>query len=308
MEEILKKHHYRRTFYIVIGLVLLFTLIIRIFVLPFFDVKLTISFTQVIIMILDGLFASLIVTIFIGMFIFWLTPEIVKKSMMEVIDPKEIFPLLKKATINSKTWIFKGAAGRYTRSVTIPSMAESARSQSIGRDIRLSLINPKNTNLCKEYAIYRKSLKSASSTDSWDYKKVRNEVVATIISALITKHDEPLLRIEIYLLEHFSAFRLDISDDYVVITKEDKEASALRADKGTYFYDSYIDEVRLHERQAKKVIVDDSIECLQRESFDENALKKFIKDINLLDDNEINTLDLAKITTSIKNPVNPYAK
>ncbi len=308
MEEIFKKHHYRRTFYIVIGLVLLITLIIRIFVLPFFDATLTISFTQIIIMILDGLFASLIVTTFIGMFIFWLTPEIVKKSMMEVINPKEISPLLKKATINSKTWIFKGAAGRYTRSVTIPSMAESARSQSIGRDIRLSLINPKNTNLCKEYAIYHKSLKSASSTDSWDYKKVRNEAVATIISALITKHDEPLLRIEIYLLEHFSAFRLDISDDYVVITKEDKEASGLRADKGTYFYDSYIDEVRLHERQAKRVIVDDSIECLQRESFDENALKKFIKDINLLDDNEINTLDLAKITTSIKNPVNPYAK
>jgi len=307
LEEILKKHHYRKTFYLIIGLVLVITLTARVFVIPYFDATSAISSTQVITMILDGLFASLIVTIFIGMFIFWLTPEIVKKSMMEVIDPKEISPLLKKATINSKTWIFKGVTGRYTRSVTIPSMAESARAQSIGRDIRLSLINPKNTDLCKEYAIYRKSLKSASDTDPWDYKKVRNEVVATIVSALITKHDEPLLRIEIYLLEHFSAFRLDISDDYVVITKEDREASGLRADKGTYFYDSYIDEVRLHERQATNVIVTDSVECLIRESFDNDALKKFIKDINLLDDNEISTLNLAKITSSIKNPKNPYA-
>lgn len=307
MEEILKKHHYRKIFYVVIVLVLLITLITRVYIVPAVDTSATISSTQVITMILDGLFSSLIVTIFIGMFIFWLTPEIVKTSMMEVIDPKEISPLLKKATINSKTWIFKGVGGRYTRSVTIPEMAESARSQSLGRDIRLSLINPKNTDLCKEYAIYRKSLKSANVSDPWDYKKVRNEAVATIISALITKHDEPLLRIEIYLLEHFSAFRLDISDDYVVITKEDKEASALRADKGTYFYDSYIDEVRLHERQAKKVIVDDTVECLIRETFNKEDLKKFIKHINLLDDTEISTLDLDKITTAIKKPVNPYA-
>ena len=92
------------------------------------------------------------------------------------------------------------------------------------------------------------------------------------------------------MLEHFSAFRLDISDDYVVITKEDKEASGLRADKGTYFYDSYIDEERLHERQATNIIVTDSVEYLKKGNFDHDALKKFIKDINLLDDDEIKAL------------------
>lgn len=306
MDEILNKQHYRKTFYLIIGLVLLITLFIRIFIIPIFDSSLSISFIKVLVMILDGLFASLIVTVLIGIFIFWLTPKIVKNSMMEVISPKEISHLLKMAMIHSKKWEFKGATGRYTRSVTIPEMAEAARAESIGREIRLSLINPNNTVLCKEYATYRRSLKSAK-TDSWDYKRVRNEVVATIVSALITKHDEPLLRIEIHLLDHFSSFRLDISDDYVVITKEDKEASALRADKKTYFYNSYIDEVKLHERQATKIIVGDSVEYLNRENFDETALQKFLKDINLLGDDEISTLDLAKITADIKKSKNPYA-
>lgn len=307
MEEILKKRYYRKVFYFIIGLILVLTLLTRVFVIPYFDQCLLISWSEVFVMLLDGLFASLIVTVFIGTFIFWITPEIVKKSVMDVIDPKEISPLLKQAAHKSRTWIFKGVGGRYTRSVTLPSMAEAARSEGIGRDIRICLIDPANEKLCREYAIYRKSLKSADKSDPWDYQKVRHEVISTIVSALIMRHDEPLLRIEIFLLEHFSTFRLDISDNYVVITKEDKEAAGLKADQGTYFYDSYKDEVRLHERQAKKVIVDSSVVYLNRENFTNDELKRFIQDIKLLDDSIIGTLDFSKISTSIKTLKNPYA-
>lgn len=105
----------------------------------------------------------------------------------------------------------------------------------------------------------------------------------------------------------FLFLRLDISDDYVVITKELlKKLQHYVLTKGL-IYDSYIDEVRLHERQAKS----NSrwfYWVFTKRKFWWECFEKFIKDINLLDDNEINTLDLAKITTSIKNPVNPYAK
>src|SRR6185369_1432352 len=40
-------------------------------------------------------------------------------------------------------------------------------------------------------------------------------------------------------------FRLDLSDQYVVITKEDPQAPGMRADKGSYFYQAYLDDLRL---------------------------------------------------------------
>lgn len=307
MQEILKKQHYRLSFYFIAGLIILLTICTRFFILPYFDETLSVSFMAFLSLLLNSLLVSLIVTIFIGSFVFWLTPEIIKRSVMEVVEPKEIGKLLKKASLDSRTWIFKGAAGRYTRAVTIPAMAEAARHGGIGRDIRLCLIDPADEKLCDEYATYRRSLKSAKASTPWDSTKVRNEVVATIVSTLITKHEEPLLRIEIHLINHFSAFRLDISDYYVVVTKEDKEAAGLRADSGTYFYDSYIDDVRLTERQSKKVIFDDMTKIISRDAYDKDKLRAFIEDIKILSNADIQLLNLDAILKSIQDFKNPYA-
>lgn len=307
MNEILEKKHYRKIFYSVVGITLLLILIIRGFVIPYFDECLEISFLDAIVFILDGLFSSLIVAILVGSFIFWLTPKVVKKSMMEIVAPKEISPLLREATHTSKSWKFKGGSGRYTRAVTLPLMADAARKESIGRDIRICIMNPKNEELCEEYSIYRKSLKSYDRSNPWSIERIRNEIVSTIVSSLITQHDEPLLTIEIHLLDHFSAFRYDISDKYIVITKEDKEASALKADSNTYFYDSYVDEIRLHERQGKKIEKPKKRFFLERDKFKNESLKTFIKELNILSNEEIDTLDLKVILDHIQNPKDPYS-
>ena len=97
MNDILSKKHYRAIFYLVIGLVLLIAVILRFLVLPQYDTALTSSLPKFSAVLLDGLVVSLIVTVLIGSFVFWLTPEIMKKSVMDVISPKEIGPLLKKS-------------------------------------------------------------------------------------------------------------------------------------------------------------------------------------------------------------------
>lgn len=247
MEEILSKKHYRRSFYSTISLLLVCALTWRYYAIPSIDAKTAISGSQFSAILLENLIISLIVTILIGSFIFWLRPEIIKKSAMEVIEPREINPLLKEATHDTKSWIYKGACGRYTRATTLPKLADAARNESLGRDIRIYLLNPQNTKLCEEYATYRRSLKS-SSGDDWSCQQVQEEVIATAICAMKYKKVEPLLGINIFFVDHFSAFRLDISDKYVVVTKEDKSAAALKADAGTYFYNSYKDDVRLTER------------------------------------------------------------
>lgn len=305
MESILRKKHYRGIFFLTVILLLLLSIVFRYFALPNFDEELNTNITKLFATLLDSLAASLIVTTLIGSFIFWLTPEIIKKSAIEVIEPKEINPLLQKSIADTKTWIYKGACGRYTRSKTLPSLAKAAKHEGLGREIRITVLNPNNDQLCSEYATYRRSLKSASKEKPWTEERVKEETIATIISALSYQYNEPLLRIDIHLAEYFSAFRIDISDQYAIITKEDKEASGLKADRGTYFYNSYKDEATLSERQSLKINYKEKIEITEK--IKEKDLEKIIIDSKIISTDKLAKLSLTSILNSINSPKDPYS-
>lgn len=304
MDEILSKKHYRQTFYLTILLLLALAVLLRFYTIPHFYPTTKSTNSVFFTTLLDNLTTSLLITVLIGSFVFWLKPEIVKRSSIEVIEPKQIGKLLKEATLSSKFWIYKGACGRYTRSTTFPNLAENARNEGIGRDIFVYLLNPRNNELCTEYATYRRSLKSGKTGPAWTRKSVQEEVIATAVSALKYRSTEPLLRIKLYFVDSFSAFRLDISDKYVIVTKEEKDASALRADAGTYFYDSYKDDVRLTERQAIE------LECCGKLDFEETMTQsKLVETLQCSGLHDFVTkedLDLQKILNAVNTPTNPY--
>lgn len=304
MDEILSKKHYRQTFYLVISLLLILAILLRFYTIPHLDPTTKATTSLFLTTLLDNLTTSLLITVLIGSFVFWLKPEIVKRSSIEVIEPKQIGKLLKEATLSTKFWIYKGACGRYTRSTTFPKLAETARNEGIGRDIFVYLLNPRNNDLCSEYATYRRSLKSGKTGPTWTRTSVQEEVIATAVSALKYRSTEPLLRIKLYFVDSFSAFRLDISDQYVIVTKEEKDASALRADAGTYFYDSYKDDVRLTERQAIE------LECCGKLDFgNEMTQDQLIETLQCSNLHKFVTeehLDLQNILKAVNTPTSPY--
>jgi hypothetical protein len=118
MDEILSKQHYRRTFFGVVTLVLALALIVRFFVIPWIDPVQKLTGAALLGSLLDNLVVSLLLAVFVGAFVFWLTPSIVKRSAIEVIAPKQINFLLKSATSATRSWTYKGACGRYTRATT----------------------------------------------------------------------------------------------------------------------------------------------------------------------------------------------
>lgn len=304
MDEILSKQHYRRTFFIVVGLVLTLALLARFFALPYFAPEQSLTGVTLLGSLLDNLVVSLLLAVFLGGFVFWLTPAVVKRSTIEVIAPKQINPLLKSAASATRSWVYKGSCGRYTRATTIPKLAEAARTEGLGRDITICILNPQNDDLCAAYATYRRSLKSGKSGKPWSRPMVQEEIIATAITALKFRFSEPLLRINVFFVDHFSAFRLDISDLYVVITKEDKEASALRADAGTYFYDSYKDDVRLTERQSKEMVCCGKLEFSG--DLDENKLREALKCADIFDEKRLAELDIPRLLAAINTPHDPY--
>ncbi|MGQ2965291.1 hypothetical protein [Methylophilus sp.] len=304
MDVILSKEYYRRTFFVMVILIVLLTLITRFFILPIFASEQSQTWTVFLGVFLDNLVISMIVAVFLGCFVFWLTPDIVKRSQIEVIPPKQINPLLKAATISTKSWIFKGACGRYTRATTIPKLADAARVEGLGRDITICILNPKNEELCNSYAIYRRSLKSSNSGEQWNKQLVQEEILATAVTALKYQFSAPQLRIRVFFVEHFSAFRLDIADQYVIVTKEDKEASALRADVNTYFYDSYKDDVRLTERQSQEMASSKNLEFIG--DVDEHKLREVIRVTGIFEEDKLNDLNLSRLLNSINAPKDPY--
>lgn len=304
MDEILSKKHYREVFYVFVALLLVLALLLKFHTVPNLYSSSNYSAESLIVSLLDNLIATLIITIFVGGFIFWLKPEIAKRSAIEVVEPKQISALLKQAVLKTDFWTYKGACGRYTRAVTFPKMAEGARNEGMGRDISVYLLSPRNNAVCTEYATYRRSLKSGGTGTAWTCKSVQEEIIATSVAALKYRYTEPLLGIRLFFIDSFSAFRLDISAHYVIITKEEKEASALRADSGTYFYDSYRDDVRLTERQAQEVELDgyDNFDGDLTEDQLYSALD-FMK-LRILVHNE--GLDISRILELINSPSNPY--
>lgn len=303
MDSILQKKHYRDLFFLVFLLTLLAAIIIRLYVIPALNGK-ELSYEAFFTSLFDNFIITLIITVFIGSFIFWLTPAIFFKSKMEVIEASTINPILRSVLPSTKFWIYKGTCGRYTRATTIPKLAEAARRSSFGRDIKIYLLDPQNLNLCKEYAIYRSSLKSASSSNPWTTETVQDEILATILVALKFRYFEPLLKIDIYLLDHFSAFRLDISDDFVVVTKEDKTASALKADVNTYFYDSYKDDIRLTERQAKDFGHFNNLIFDKR--LNDSKLQEILTTTGIFNFSTLSTDRITNILMKVNDPKDPY--
>jgi hypothetical protein len=303
MQEILSKRHYRRPFFTTVLVVLAFALLVRFLVLPQYDPSLSLSFSAFLASLLDNLVVSIFITVLIGGFIFWITPDIVRRSQLEILEPKRISPLLKEAAATSKFWIYKGACGRYTRAVTLPLLADAARVEGIGRDITVCILDPRNHRLCAAYATYRKSLRSRTET-LWSPLVVQEEVLATAVLILKYQFSEPLLRINLFFVNSFSAFRLDISDRYVIVTKEDIGASALKADAGTYFYDSYKDDVRLTERLATQLPYSPDLEFTSK--FTESSLLETIKQSKLVDESTLQQLNISRLLETVNTPTSPY--
>lgn len=305
MEEILSKRHQKRAFFIISFLIVCAYVLFRFFLIPLMDEKEILTFAKFLGILSDTFIASYMITIIIGCFVWFLTPKKHFRSTIEVIEPKAIGHLLKSSAFTSKKWIYKGTCGRFTRSTTLPIMAKSARNDSLGRSIDIYLLNPLNRDICKEYATYRSGLKSGSKK-FWTLKMVQEEILATTISALKYKQCEPLLNVNLYYLDNFSSFRFDISDQTAMMTKEDPAASALLASNSSYFYDSYLEDIRVISSHCEKINL--SNDCMI--DLDTNlktcCAEFIISDYFKFDVSKFN-IDYNLIACKVNEPIDPYS-
>lgn len=253
MDAILGNTRYRNLFFIASVSFLAVLILLRYLLLPRWNPGLSLKTTEALAQLAQGLTTSLVATILIGSFIFFVTPAVMRKAKIEPVDPKSINPLLKKASSESLNWIFRGGMGRYTRAETIPALIKRARESGLRRKITLMLSDPDDERACQGYALYRNGLSSASKAKELTASSVRDQILATIFTAAMASLTESMLDVELFVLPIWSVVRIDLSDRYVIVTSEDDREPGLRADEETHYYGTYRKDLDFLAKQGRRL-------------------------------------------------------
>jgi hypothetical protein len=251
MEEILNNNFRRNSFLLFSILIAAICLLVRYGLLPHWNPALSRHATEIIATLVEDLFTTLVTAVLVGVFIVWVTPAIMRRANIEPIEPKGISTLLQEAAIQSTIWTFKGGMGRYTRVATLPTLVKQARKSGTRRKIRIMLIDPDNEKLCLSYALYRNGVRSSKGESPLTADLVRDQILATILTAAKVSISESLLDVELFVLPSWSVMRIDLSDLYMVMTSEDPGEPGLRADNRTHFYDTYSKDLDLQSKQGR---------------------------------------------------------
>src|SRR5690348_1861184 len=114
MNEILKDRALRRMFFIVFLLVLVVLFGLRLLAFGGID------WHQFAPEMLDKTGASLIVTVLLGVFVFYVTPHVHHQPEISILEPQAIRPRLLANLATAERYKFKGSTGRFIRSKVIP--------------------------------------------------------------------------------------------------------------------------------------------------------------------------------------------
>jgi hypothetical protein len=165
------------------------------------------------------------------------------------------------------------------------------------------MLDPTSLRAVRSYSDYRQSLRSAEK-DPWTPGRVVIEIYATVLHAFLARAQQPFLKVNISVLDQFSPFRLDLSDEYVVLTKEDREAPAVKCVRDSYFYDAYLEELVLHERQAKLITFPTS-DLPPLESMSSDVATTLLRDASLFPG--CVSVDIDAVLVVARENQNPYA-
>ena len=291
----------RRLFLVAVGLLLLLLFGVRYYVLPLRDPNLSQGWMPLISQIIDNVSATLVVTLFLAAFLWWVTPPRMRQPEVVLVEPRELAAYFRKGLATSNDWRFSGGCGRYFRSAVISTMKERARAESTSKDLTAIILNPENDGLCERHATYRAGTRRGHAEGNWTRVRVKQELIATLVMVKATSFRQ-LLDVKILVSDYFSSFRVDICQSFAIQTREDPTAPALRSEEGSYYYGAQMDEFRLLREQAR-VVEGGKLECTEVD--DVESLKRALIAMNLTACSLSNP-ELAEIVKIVQSPENPY--
>lgn len=289
-------------FFTVIICLLIILLMARFFIVPLLNLtanSITLSITN---SIVDNLFASLITTVVVGWFVFWITPQENRKKIELIESTQLIERKFKIARESTDYWNFNGGTGRYTRTITIPKLTKIASTNKSVINISMILMNPNNRKLCKIYANYKNSLE-VNDNKKWTTELVRCQIFASILMAFSCDNAFNFLELRVFVKDNFSLLRMDISQNYIIITKEDPTLPVLLFEKEFYLFSPYREDFNQTIKQSTEIISSDkTFEFLPNEVIDIEKVQEFFNSLSVESPKIDEIAEIIKIIQKDENP------
>jgi hypothetical protein len=246
--------------------------------------------------LLTSLFAFLILA---GVAL-WLIPPSQDSREVKVVDGRDRTATLDEGRRSTSFWWFTGGLGRFNRAVMIPDMAAAARKSNSTRRIVLLTLDPDYAPVCRTYAELRAARRSGRG-QNWTEAAVRNEVLATVLSAFQWQEKEPLLEVELGFKRTCTLTRLEINDSFAIRTSEDPGESAMLFPKDASFYSLMMEDFRLERRQARQI----SATRLPK-TLDASSLREWFAAAGLTCAQAMSDAEMLEVIRSAQSNRNPY--
>lgn len=249
--------------------------------------------------IVDNLAAGLVVAMVSSLLLWLISPKALFEEDISAVQPWNIHELLQTPLAETKSYWFRGRSGRFMRSAVMPALDAAGRRDSVLRTLHMLLPDPEDAAMLADYAHYRGSLQGAQGT--WNGARIQNEILATIIVAARRANLNHFFDVAVYLKSDFALFRLDMSDDHLVMTREDPKWPGIVCSSRSKFYASYHEEFRNEARRAKPIDLSRATVPTPLEPEDvDGILAALSLSIALTDD------DRTAIVKGVEKPERPY--
>ena len=169
--------------------------------------------------------------------------------------------------------------------------------------IAVSIIDPKDEQLCQTHADYRNSINSIDRGRQYDAQAVAIEAIVTIIHCAWYVANTSV-SIELFLLSMFDPLRIDSNDDAMILTVEDRRRPALKLTKAHFMYQHFDLQMRYERKQGRELPLEGFAKRPTISSITESDVQSFLADIEMADLGK--TLTIAKITKMCREARNPY--
>lgn len=202
--------------------------------------------------LVDKMSAAVVLALIAALMLAIVVPPISFAEDLSVVDAWNIGPKLREPLTKTREYWFRGRSGRWFRAQAIPTLAKAARDENAQRMVHMILPDPDDSRVLETYAKYRNSI-SSSANDRWTASRIRSEIFATLLAAGMAQSGTQYFRPEVSLLTEFSLFRTDLSDEGLVMTREDPRWPGWISGSGTKFYDSVKEDLRLAKERGRVI-------------------------------------------------------
>lgn len=251
--------------------------------------------------VFNNLTTLLISSVFGILFLYLITPKIMSKSEIVILEPRDLKNNLETMIKNTNSYSYLGHTARWTRAVTLPKLYEDALNNMITKEINITIIDPNNIKLLNYFKSFGHGDRDKGN-EIVNLKDLKKELFTTILIGFFY-NKKSFIKVHLYLSSRISLFRFDLSDKVVILTKSNPLDPALKVYNDTFFYDSYKEEIRISQEQSQKLNFE-NVNIANNEISVHNC-KKIMEQLNL-NINELDNSDIEAIINEIKNPKKPF--